>query len=550
VTGQQLLLLLWTLWLVVALLAVGGRPGVILALAAGGTSLGLVLAGVMSWRASLMAGLAVATLAAASRAFVQVRRLAPARQPPPQASVQHTSMRSLPAWVERWPQQVMSASVSLAGLTWLLILRPPVPWVYGADIPIMIGTVAALVAAEYRCWRIYENVNYRLAKSARQLGTERKQREKSQQTVTRNALLEKRIQEAAVVLSEQRSELKRTQTELHRTQTELHRTQTELHDAQAEQTRRGGELAWPGGEPRGVLEEQGDSPVWYGRDKGAITAHLASLGPVTIEQFRISTLTLRPDTLADEPDGPDRVVRIIVQRRTEMVTPAPGDVTAAHVTRAEKHLRDVVEAATANYAAQNISGPTWTIVNERWVATSDGFTQAASALSAVESGLHDILLRDPMQLLSSSAGLPGSVSGVIGGFAAAVPLPIDRSIDAMTRVIQVGGILVGAISGNPVLISACFKSLAHSEFVQCLETGIQQTLKGRGLSAVDRQPKVAQPEAGGRHFAAPVRGASVRATSEPVKSEDAAVRAERLGQLVQPPGRNGPEAGPGFSPGR
>ena len=87
-TGQHLVLLLWTVWLVVALVSVGGRPGAVLLLVVGGLGLGLVLTGLVSWRAYLIAALAVHVLAAASRAFAQltaVQPSAPARDRPPLA---------------------------------------------------------------------------------------------------------------------------------------------------------------------------------------------------------------------------------------------------------------------------------------------------------------------------------------------------------------------------------------------------------------------------------------------------------------------------------
>ena len=125
--GQYLLLSLWTLWLVIALPSIGGRAGVILVSVFAALALALVLPGVVTWRAYLIAWLIVHMLAAAVRAVGQHR-----------------------------PQYLLSGSVSLGGLVWLLVLRPTIPWLYPADIPIMILTVAALVVAEYGCWVFYE----------------------------------------------------------------------------------------------------------------------------------------------------------------------------------------------------------------------------------------------------------------------------------------------------------------------------------------------------------------------------------------------------------
>jgi len=235
VTGQHLLLLLWTLWLVVALLSVGGRAGVTLVLVVGGLGLGLVLTGLVSWRAYLITALIVHMLAAASRAFAQLTAVqqpsAPARdRPPPEfsaavqpgslrapaAAARHRSLAALPASVRRWPLQVLSGSVSLAGLIWLLILRPAVPWLYRADIPIMIGTVALLVAAEYGCWRFYKHLDHRLAETMTQLQEERQQRQDSDtRNHERSEWLEKRLQLAEADLSQRRDELSQWERDRH-----------------------------------------------------------------------------------------------------------------------------------------------------------------------------------------------------------------------------------------------------------------------------------------------------------------------------------------------
>ena len=211
-TGQHLVLLLWTVWLVVALVSIGGRPGVALLLVVGGLGLGLVLTGLVSWRAYLIAALAVHVLAAAFRAFAQlaaVQPSAPLRDRPPlvitaavqpgphapAASARHRSLGALPASVQRWPLQVLVGSVSLAGVIWLLILRPTVHWLYRADIPIMIGTVALLVRRNTGCWRFYKHLDRRLAETVRQLQEERQQRQDNdKRSHERSEWLEKRLE--------------------------------------------------------------------------------------------------------------------------------------------------------------------------------------------------------------------------------------------------------------------------------------------------------------------------------------------------------------------
>jgi hypothetical protein len=541
VTGQQLLLLLWTLWLVVALLAVGGRPGVILTLAVGGLSLGLVTSGVMSWRAVLMGGLGVAVLAAASRAYSQLRPPAQPTRPEPPASAPARLSRPVAAWVEHWPAQVMSASVSLAGLIWLLILRPSVPWRYPADITIMVGTVAALLAVEYRCWRLYENVNRRLAVTAQQLEAERKLRQESD---AQNIELERRFQQATADLSRQQSELQQAQDGLQRTQSELQQAQSELQQAQSELQEARARPLQVQAELRETSESEGppnDYPVRYRRENsansGAEPGHRASPGPVLIELIRIRKLTSRDDAFANDPGRP---VGIILERSTIPVPPKPGETAGELTRRAEALLGHLVD----NYAAQTIGEPAWNAVSKRWLTKGNGFDAAASSVEDFDSAVHNILLNQPVQLACAWAGLPPPAARVLGGVAGAAGLPIDPLLNAVTRVIQIGGIVVGAVSGNPVLLSACFKSLAHDEFVRGLAAGIKTTLRGRELSAADQQRVAARHEP----FA---RTTAVRETPGPAAPRLAAARpAERRAvsdrRLRQSPERDGPTTGPGL----
>ena len=200
-TGQHLLLLLWTLWLVFALLSIGDLLGVILALVFGLLGLGLILTGLASWRGYVIAWLTVHVLVAAFRiavlrGWLPVARASrqdglpttapstsgpPSPQPAtvrrrpgpesaaaaehqmqassaaevqsetqaPPVSVRRRLPQTLSDWTQNWALQTMSGSVSLVGLISLLFLRPTVPWMYRADIPIMLLVAFAVVAAEY-----------------------------------------------------------------------------------------------------------------------------------------------------------------------------------------------------------------------------------------------------------------------------------------------------------------------------------------------------------------------------------------------------------------
>jgi hypothetical protein len=525
--GQYLLLSLWTLWLLIALPSIGGRAGVILVSVFAVLALGLVLPGVLSWRAYVIAWLIVHMLAAAVRVFAQYR-----------------------------PQQLLSGSVSLGGLVWLLILRPTVPWLYPADIPIMIVTVVAFVAAEYGCWVLYERavrerIDRAVARTQQEAGrrvaaVEDLLQEERQLRWDREAADSARRDALAAELSDAQDELRRTQDELRRTQDELRRTQDELRRTQDDLRRTQDELQGTQDELRGTQDElrrtqdelaletaesqrQDESLVWY---RGPADARLlarseraAQADSVKVEMVRI-TAWLGPGPGGSDGE-PGQLVGTTIERRTVPVTPAPGETVSEATRTAAERLGQGIKAATAQYAAEEIGGPAWKIVSERWVADgSPGFDAAAGTVADFDAAVHNILLEKPVQQLSSWAGLPGPLPAVLGGVAGAAELPIDRPLNVVRRIIQVGGIVVSVISGNPVLASACFKSLVHDELIHGLEAGIERTLSKFGASPVGERASAESVTARGA-AAEPLaeRATAAQAAEQAVAERAAAERA-------------------------
>jgi hypothetical protein len=362
VTGQHLVLLLWTVWLVVALVSVGGRPGGVLLLVVGGLGLGLVLTGLVSWRAFLIAALAVHVLAAASRALSQLTAVQPSApavgRPPleltaavqpgphaPVASARHRSLGALPAFVPRWPLQVLAGSVSLAGVIWLLILRPAVPWLYRADIPIMIGTVALLVAAEYGCWRFYKHLDRRLTETMKQLQEERQQRRDSDtRNHERSEWLEKRLQLTESDLSQRRDELSQAQADFRRAQDGLRHAQDRLGHAQEELRHMQAELR----------REQSDLRQGQRQPRPAP----GEQSPTSDEQP--TTPDEQPPAPDEQPQAPDEQLPAPGERPQAQDTSAlpqgdQGDAPAGPVAERERVQRLAEREAAARKAAELVS---------------------------------------------------------------------------------------------------------------------------------------------------------------------------------------------------
>jgi hypothetical protein len=199
--------------------------------------------------------------------------------------------------------------------------------------------------------------------------------------------------------------------------------------------------------------------------------------------------------------------------------------------------------------------------------------------------------------ISFELGLPGPIPAVLGGVAGAVELPADRPLDTVARIIQVGGIVVGVMSGHPVLVSACFKSLVHDKSIGALRAGIERTF-GTPDASLTRERTATDPaadraavqHAAERDAAAwqalelvtrareaahqPERETAARQVPEPGPREREAARreaeriaAERQARLTaertepirrdaarfrhnphDPPDRHGPATGPSISP--
>jgi hypothetical protein len=228
-----------------------------------------------------------------------------------------------------------------------------------------------------------------------------------------------------------------------------------------------------------ALESEQSDP-WY-RPSDDVRARaesdkLVGPTPVRVELIRVMRLSGQP---GDRDSQPGRS-GIAIERGTLTITPEAGEAVRHLTERAEEGLGRQIEAATAQYTAQAIGDPVWRTVSQRWVDDgSAGANAAAETVADFDADLHNILLNRPVQQFSSWAGLPGPAATVLG----AAELPVDRPLQAATRIILVGGgIVVGMASGHAVLASARFKSLVHDEFTRGLAWGIENTLTKRGIA--------------------------------------------------------------------
>ena len=117
------------------------------------------------------------------------------------------------------------------------------------------------------------------------------------------------------------------------------------------------------------------------------------------------------------------------------------------------------------YAAKSLVGPAWKKSSEFWVTPVCGDVAAvAEKLSGFHDQWHDLILGKPVEYLTGSP--------ILSGIATELTLPGDAWFAETKRLVQIGGILFGLASGQPLLVNACLKSLVHSAILRVVSETI------------------------------------------------------------------------------
>jgi hypothetical protein len=458
VTGQHLLLLLWTLWLVFALLSIANMLGVILALVYVPLGVGLILTNLATWRGYVIAWLIAHALVAGYTVAVLRGWLRPVSG--------RRGLRALWGWADSSLLQTIFGSVSFVGLLSVLYLRPTVPWKYVVDIPLMILAVLAVVGAEYALlagsWRF-------------------KEREMQEQLPVRRALdplsdpvtvpvegkvVRSRPRPAADTEASNSERIDGLEFRLRNVERFLLHQRAQDGDAQAP--------------PLGAM-----GTVWF-HASGEVGPWArpggVAPGAIRVELLRIAKLTARQEGskgIAGRVVGinamADRVVGITIERKRMPVSPKPDERTVREVIRrAVEKLSHEIETSTATPGtAQVISLPDWEVVSARWVhAGLAGVTLADKTVTDLGANLNSIFQNEPVQRVFFW-NAPGSAAAVIG------KEPEEKQI------LHIGGIIVGTGSGQPIAIGACFRSLARNDLTRSLAAGIARELGALGLTRAD-----------------------------------------------------------------
>ncbi len=251
--------------------------------------------------------------------------------------------------------------------------------------------------------------------------------------------------------------------------------------------------------------------------------------------------------------------------------PAPGSVrlptqSGAAVPRAENNagretverpaetgprpgrpgLRDKLTDATAEYVADKITP--FAPQSLQWAST-DLLNPAdlSTALDRCQQALHNLAQRPSDQLLTRAGAAPPVAVAASAVGANLVLAPVDQFIGSTSQLIDVAGILIGAVAGLHPLVIACANRLAN---VQVQNAAAHVLAEALGAGPRDPAPTEA-PEPAGQNAAADLPAGAPRGGPPDAKARQAEAGMFRAGpdDAKEPrAGKIGPGAGPRMGP--
>jgi hypothetical protein len=395
--AEVFLLAIWTGWLIVALALLDESYGIALVILFAVAGLPLTLTGTVTWRLYLIIWLII-----------------------------HVPASAVVTVKEHMPEQVLAGSVSLGGVVWLSILHPASAARYFIGILLMILTVAALALFEYGWWWAFKGmIEWRVdaavaranSDADRRLNAANKEKSDAEQ---RHKKTETKSQERISAMTARQHEL---EDELSQIQQKLWRAQDDLPMVIER-------IPGSGPQPQAETDET---------DEIQVVVTTLEFDSGTGLRRRAGLSSSRRDPAAPAQAAPTRMV---VRRHVVTLSPEPGEIAGHFIASAEDRLREELAATAAVSPAEKIGE--WILpVVQPWPA------------AAVDDGrkvLHDIVIGRSVREISSWAGASRPISETLGRIASMAPVtPVDAAFTAVKRVIQIGTIAWGALTGNPCL---------------------------------------------------------------------------------------------------
>jgi hypothetical protein len=218
-------------------------------------------------------------------------------------------------------------------------------------------------------------------------------------------------------------------------------------------------------EPREVVDDRCDSTASLSCEyliyrSPDTLAHRHSYTDRRIVEIKVFWIDSRRSPTASVPLSLDERGRLVVQR----ITPSTPEGEAAWVLpthpspTGESHDDDSTAGrlrdALADWATKKVVDPTWEKSVECWETPEyENLASAAENFSKLHDQLHHLAVGQPIESLTGLEPL--------GDIAAEITLPGDGLIASVKCFVLGGGIMLGLISGQPLLANGCLKALIH-----------------------------------------------------------------------------------------
>jgi hypothetical protein len=180
--------------------------------------------------------------------------------------------------------------------------------------------------------------------------------------------------------------------------------------------------------------------------------------------------------------------RVVVQRDSMPVQLDRRGTVALLIAGARHYLHEEAIGTAADYSTRTGWEPVWNGLVEGWLVKDQGLARGVTDL---KEGLHSLMLGKPADLIGTQIGLPGPAALVFTQVGVSIPLPFDRGLVTLRRAVEFGGILVGAATGNAVLVGASVKSFVHDEATRVISGSIEKALHDLGATEEKSQRGVA-----------------------------------------------------------
>jgi hypothetical protein len=142
-------------------------------------------------------------------------------------------------------------------------------------------------------------------------------------------------------------------------------------------------------------------------------------------------------------------------------------------------IRGKSTEATAEYivASFDKTKPSMEAWNFWKVNDVGGFAQTATDISDLQGSLHNLLVGEPVEKTLSALEVPGAAEA--GFFAEQINLgSVDQFLGKVKLGVEIAGIAIGILSGQPHMVCACFKDWTQDKVHGLMASGIKSIIAG------------------------------------------------------------------------